>query len=166
MKSTIISLLFLFISYQINCQTVELPNTFISINHDYLSLTETNLTLPKIQNLEAKIVDYNIHETPHLFDNKKDIYNVTFKTENAIIVASYNSNGKVIKTTERFTNVRLPLEVMKTISHKYPHWAIVEDTYLVKYNCNTDKLSKVFKIKLKNNDKVITVKTDEKGVFI
>ena len=81
-------------------------------------------------------------------------------------MAAYDKNGKIIRTIEKYNNVRLPLEVMQAVSKRFPNWGIVEDVYLVKYQCDKDSLKQEYKIKIKNDEEVLMVKTDEKGLFL
>ncbi|GAL67917.1 hypothetical protein JCM19301_2829 [Jejuia pallidilutea] len=37
---------------------------------------------------------------------------------------------------------------------------------MVKYHCNKEALKQEYRVKIKNKDSVITVKTDKQGVFI
>ena len=55
---------------------------------------------------------------------------------------------------------------MQAVSKRFPNWGIVEDVYLVKYHCDKDSLKQEYKIKIKNDEQVLMVKTDEKGLFI
>ena len=82
------------------------------------------------------------------------------------IVAAYDNTGKIIRTIEKYNNVRLPLEVMQAIAKRFPNWAIIEDVYFIKYQHDQDSVTKEYKVKIQNNDKTITVKTDEIGTFL
>ena len=42
----------------------------------------------------------------------------------------------------------------------------VEDIYYIKYHIETDSLKQQYKIKLKNENETITVKTNEIGIFL
>ena len=52
------------------------------------------------------------------------------------------------------------------IATRFPNWAVVGDTYLVSFHSEKDITKKLYKITLKNQDKVLNIKTDEKGNFI
>ena len=93
-------------------------------------------------------------------------YSISFYTPDGNIIADYNVNGKILKTTEKYKNVRLPLEVLQAVAKRFPNWSILEDTYHINYDCEKGVTRKVYKIKLMNNDKVLNVKTNHTGEFI
>ena len=55
---------------------------------------------------------------------------------------------------------------MQAVAERFPNWQIVEDVYLIKYHNENDSLLKQYKIKIKNADKFLTLKTDEIGTFL
>ncbi|MEL0456297.1 nicotinate-nucleotide adenylyltransferase [Flavobacteriaceae bacterium SZ-1-7] len=147
-------------------QTVNLPETIITINSDYLNAVNTNHSNDYVAKLEQAILNYNHSDISQLYDDKNDIYNVSFKLPDGEIVVSFNKDGKIIKTFEKYKNMRLPLGVMKTIAEKYPGHGIIEGVYLIKYHSQKEMLQQEYKIKLKNNDSILTVKINEKGEFL
>ncbi|PQV44886.1 hypothetical protein [Jejuia pallidilutea] len=147
-------------------QTVELPETVISVNSDYFNTVDSENSCNYVKKLEEALLEYNPSELSDLYDSKKDIYNVTFKIPEGKIIASFNKDGKIVETFEKYNNIRLPKAVIKAIVDKYPDCNIVEDVYVVKYHCNKEALKQEYRVKIKNKDSVITVKTDKQGVFI
>lgn len=156
----------LFLTYLTTAQTIELPNTIISINSDYYTSVLEENHPQIIKKLEAEILNYNFKVLKDEFDNPKDIYQVTFKLKQGKIEAFFNSKGKIVKTIEQYNDVRLPMDVMTAISNQYPNWAIVEDLCVIKYHCDTDIVKKEYQIKIKNLDQVITLKANQNGTFI
>lgn len=147
-------------------QTINLPETIITINSDYLNAINLNDSNYYVAKLEQALLNYNHSDISQLYDDKNDIYNVSFKLPDGEIVASFNKDGKIVKTFEKYKNMRLPLVVMKTIAEKYPAHGIIEGVYLIKYHSQKEMLQQEYKIKLKNNDSILTVKINEKGEFI
>ncbi|TBN04270.1 nicotinate-nucleotide adenylyltransferase [Hyunsoonleella flava] len=147
-------------------QTVELPETIISINSDYLNSVEPENSCNYVKKLEDALVSYDHSELSELYDSKDDIYKVTFKLPEGQIIASFNKDGKIIKTYEKYDNIRLPQAVMQAIAEKYPKYSIIEDVYVVKFHCDADALKQEYRVKIKNDDTVLTVKTNKEGVFI
>ena len=147
-------------------QTVELPETVITVNSDYMNSVEYENNCSYVNKLEKALLEYKSSQLSELYDTKNDIYNVTFQIPEGQIVASFNKDGKIIKTFEKYNNIRLPHIVLQAIAEKYPQSSIVEDVYVVKFHCDEDALEQVYKIKIKNNDSIITVKTNKKGEFI
>ena len=82
------------------------------------------------------------------------------------IIAAFNNDGKILRTFEKYNNIRLPLEVLQMIANRYPNWAIAGNTYLVSFHCDKGVTKKLYKIRLENMDEVLNIKTDEKGIFL
>ncbi len=81
-------------------------------------------------------------------------------------MATYDKDGKILRTAERFSNVVLPPSVRKSVAENYPDWVIAKDVYLVNFHAGSNHISKVYKILLENGDQRKRIKTDEKGNFI
>ncbi|MFS4481613.1 hypothetical protein ACKGJY_01230 [Hyunsoonleella sp. 2307UL5-6] len=112
------------------------------------------------------MLNYDHSELSDLYDSEDDIYKVTFEINGGTIIASFNKDGKIVKTFEKYNNIKLPQLVMQAISKKYPNCSILEDVYVVKYHCDDDLLNQEYRVKIKSKDTVITVNTDTKGTFI
>lgn len=167
MKTILLTFTALFTSILLHAQTIELSETIISLNYKYLDTQESNNVPQRIKDLEAEVLKYDHKkELSELYDDKYDTYSVSFHVPKGKIVAAYDKDGKVVRTIEKYNNVRLPLEVMQAISKRFPNWGIVEDVYLIKYQSDKDSLKQEYKIKIKNNEQILMVKTDEKGIFI
>lgn len=125
-------------------------------NISYLEdVYEDDLAQP-VKDLEYKASVYIIKDQKFL-NNNYETYNVVFKNQYGRVIATYDSNGKIIKTNEKFENVKLPVELCKSISKMYPDWYLSSDTYLVDYNCNK-QVKKIYKVVLiKNNEQKIIV---------
>lgn len=144
-------------------QTVELPETVISINANYLNSVEPENSCNYVKKLEEALLNYDHSELIDLYDEKNDIYNVTFKMTEGTIIASFNKDGKIIKTFEKYKNIRLPQVVLQAIAEKYPNYSIVEDIYVVKFHSAADDLKQEYRITIKNKDALLTVKTNGEG---
>ena len=167
MKTLKLTFTALFTAILIHAQTIELPETLISLNYKYLDIQESHDMPQRVKDLETEVLKYNHKEQiSELYDDEYDTYSVSFYVPKGKIVAAYDKNGKIIRTIEKYNNVRLPLEVMQAVSKRFPNWGIVEDVYLVKYQCDKDSLKQEYKIKIKNDEEVLMVKTDEKGLFL
>ncbi|TXG39625.1 nicotinate-nucleotide adenylyltransferase [Seonamhaeicola maritimus] len=166
MRKIILSIISFIIVLQVYAQTIELPNTVISVNYQYLNAKDSDDAPLRVKVLEEAVLNYNNSDISQLYDDEYETYRVSFYIPEGKIVAAIDKSGKIIRTIEKYNNVRLPLEVMQAISARFPNWAIVEDVYLIKYHCDDDALKKEYKVKIKNEDKVISVRTNEKGEFI
>jgi len=166
MKKIVLGLFILGLTAQVNSQTIELPKTVISVNYKYLNTVNSDNVPKLVKKLKNEMLNYNNAELSKLYDDEYETYKVSFYVPEGKIIAAYDINGKIIRTIEKYKNVRLPLIVMQAISKRFPNWGIVEDVYYINYHSEKDSLKQEYKIKLKNEDKIITVKTDEKGAFL
>lgn len=136
-------------------------------NYKYLNKTGIeNASIP-VALLEQKVAGFNLKDAD-FYSDEYDTYEVSFFIPEGNILAAYDKDGKILRTIERFKNVTLPIKVRESVAKKYPNWSFAKDTYLVSYhdNNNGGKITKKYKIVLKNGDKRIRVKCDEEGNFL
>ncbi len=141
------------------------PVTVTSLNYKYLkSVTDPNAA-KNVNLLERKAASYNVKESEY-YDDEFEQYYVSFYLPKGQVLATYDKEGKLLRTAERFGNVVLPTSVRTTVTNAYPEWTIAKDIYLVNYHSGSNHIRKVYKIVLENGDKRKRIKTDEKGEFI
>ncbi|MBT8394085.1 MAG: nicotinate-nucleotide adenylyltransferase [Bacteroidia bacterium] len=165
MKKLVLGLLFFGLTTQIYSQAIELSEVDVSLNYQYLDAVNADEAAVPVKVLTEQAGKYNPNKND-LFDDEFDTYRVSFHIPEGKIVAAYDKNGKIIKTIEKYKNVRLPLVVLESVAENYPNWAVVEDVYEVNYHCTKGVIKKQYKIKLKNKDKTVTIKTDAEGNFM
>jgi len=169
MKKLVLGLFIFGLTTQVNSQTIELPETLISVNYKYLNAVDAanaDETPARVKRLEEEVLKYDNKDIRSLYDDEYDTYSVSFFVPEGKIIAAIDKNGKIIRTIEKYNNVRLPLVVTQAIAKRFPNWGIIEDVYLINYHCKKDSIKQEYKVKLKNEDQIITVKTDEKGMFL
>ena len=101
-----------------------------------------------------------------MYNDVYDTYTISFYIPEGRIVAAYDKDGKIIRTIERFKNVKLPENILMAVTQRFPNWAIVKDAYKINYMDHAGVTKKEYKIKLKNGDKRMTVKVNEAGDFL
>jgi len=166
MKKSIIILLALFISSQINAQvkTVELPEVKISaVNYKYLNAVDSEEIALSVQMLQEQVAMFDLKNS-EFYNDEYDTYRITFYIPEGMILAAYDSDGRIIRTIERFKDIKLPQHIQAVITERFPNWSLVSDVYKVNFTSTKAKIQ--YKVKLKNGDKVVRVKLDEKGTFI
>lgn len=88
-----------------------------------------------------------------------DSYVVTFKSNNGYFQADFDDKGKLLKTSQNFKNVILPLELRQDMHKTYKGWTLVK----TKYNAKTkgDLLVKaLYRVKLENGRQRQNLKID------
>ncbi|MFD0836001.1 nicotinate-nucleotide adenylyltransferase [Mariniflexile aquimaris] len=165
MKKLIFGLVIFGFTAQMNSQSIELKEVEVVANYNYIEATNTGMEALPVQRMQAVVKDYKAQNIEK--DNLGEIaYSMSFYNSDGKVIADYNTEGKIIRTTEKYKNVRLPLEVLQAISKSYPNWTILEDTYYVSYQHDKGVTKKVYKIKIMNDNKVLNIKTNHSGDFI
>lgn len=141
------------------------PVTVTSLNYKYLKSVADPNAAQKVNLLERKAATYNVKESDY-YEDEFEQYYVSFYLPKGQVLATYDKDGKILRTAERFSNVVLPPSVRKSVGENYPDWVIAKDVYLVNFHAGSNHISKVYKILLENGDQRKRIKTDEKGNFI
>ena len=143
---------------------VLLPEVIISATrYKYLSAVDNRELAQPIRLLENQAATYDVKNSEY-YDDEYEEYNISFYLPAGYVLATYNKDGKLLRTAERYKNVALPKSVAQSLVKRYPHWAIPKDVYKVTYE--EDKgVTKVWKVLLKQGDKRLKVKLTEEGEF-
>lgn len=146
-----------------NAQIV-LPEVKIeAINYKYLNSVGDAVALP-VKRLQREVAAFDL-KTSDFYEDEYDTYFISFYIPEGEILAAYDKDGKLLRTAEKYKNVKLPIPVAATVAKKYPGWGIAKDVYLVSYY-ETKGISKVFKLILENGNKRMRIKTNENGDII
>ena len=165
MKKLIFGLVIFGFTTQMYSQTIELKEVEVVANYNYIEATNTGMEALPVQKIQAVVKDHKAQNVE--LDSNGDIaYSISFYNGDGKVLADYNTEGEIVRTTEKYKNVRLPLEVLQAISKNYPNWTILEDTYYVSYQHDKGVTKKVYKIKIMNDNKVLNIKTNHSGDFI
>jgi hypothetical protein len=166
-KSKLVMLLCIILAaFNINAYAQDLPPVTVqSLNYKYIrSVYDTSAAQP-VRLLERRAASYDVKASEFYEEDYAD-YFISFYLPHGHVLATYDNDGKLLRTAERFKNIALPPDVRQSIAKRYPGWGTAKDIYVVNYNTDADKIKKVYKVVLENGDKRIRVKTDEKGDFI
>ena len=166
MKKLIIGLLVFGLTTQFMfSQIIELSEVVVSVNYKYLNAIDNEQTAIPVKMLQEKVALYDVKES-ELYSDEYDTYTVSFFIPDGKIVAAYDKDGKIIRTIEKFENVKLPYDVTSAIVKRFPNWKMVKDVYKVNYHDTKGLTKNQYKVKLENGDKTMTVKLNEKGEFL
>jgi hypothetical protein len=168
MKKFILSLLVIGLASQVYSQITkveELSEVVVTaVNYKYLNQTDNKEAAVPVQMLQRKVAAYDV-TTKDYYQDDYDYYTVEFYIPDGKIVAAYDTDGKILKTIEKFNDIKLPAAVSKALLDRFPNWTVAKDVYRVNY---TDKkgAKKVYKLKLENGEKTMRVKMNEDGEFL
>lgn len=139
--------------------------TVISLNYKYIkSISDTN-SAQSVRTMQSKAANFDLKNSDFYVEDYDDFF-VSFYIPKGEILATYDKEGKLTSTAERFRDVALPAEVRKAVGNRYPGWRITKDVYLVNYYGDKRESSKVYKVVLENGDKRIRARLNEKGEFL
>lgn len=166
MKKLSIFLLLLAFSSQVFAQVIQLPEIEITaVNYKYLSSVDTDDTPMSVKMLQEKVAMYDL-KSSEFYNDEYATYNISFYIPEGKILAAYDKNGKLIRTIEKYKNVKLPKTVREAIAKRFPNWTAVSDFYKVNFHYMNEVTDKLYKVKLENGDKKMRVKINEKGDFM
>ena len=168
MKKFIVGLLVLGLTSQVFAQVTEVEElsevVVTAVNYKYLNAVDNTEAAIPVQMLERKAAAYNVQESEFYIDDY-DFYTVSFFIPDGKIVAVYDADGKIMRTIEKFQDIKLPSAVSKSLAERFPNWEVVSDVYRVTYS-EKKGANKSYKLKLKNGDKVMRVKMTDEGEFL
>lgn len=144
------------------------PVTIKALNLNYLRKVQTKDTPDVAKQLENTAARYDITEDP-MFEREFEAYEVVFKTKTeggstGLITATYDSEGKILKSVEKYKNILLPKTVRAAIGEKYPSWIIHKDVYLVSYRTNKEA-KKLFRVQIRKDGNRKNLKLDYNGII-
>ncbi|HSP12857.1 MAG TPA: PepSY-like domain-containing protein [Salegentibacter sp.] len=165
MKKFLILLFVFGFFFQSFGQITELPEIeLVAVNYKYLDAAGNEDAALPVKQLQQQVAEYDVRKAD-FYSDEYDLYTVNFFIPEGKILASYDKDGNLLRTAEKFKNVALPQVVREAVAKRFPNWNMTEDVYLVNFH-DTDKVTKRYKILLENADKRMRIKTDEKGNFI
>ena len=109
--------------------------TITSPNYAYLSKVQDEGTPQTVRKLERKAASFNLKESP-IYNKIDTAYEVFFSNSKGRIVATYDTEGRILTSYEKFSDVVLPVSVRNTVHESYPDWVMNKNTYLVTYYHN------------------------------
>ena len=136
----------------------------LGVNYKYLNDVGDSEVATPVKILEKKVATFDLKNADFYEDEEQD-YNVYFAIPEGKILAVYDGEGEILRTSERFKDISLPLPVANAVVDKYPGWRISGDIYLVTYRRNKGA-TKMYKLFLEKGEEQKRVKTDDLGNFI
>jgi len=156
---------FLLAGFAIAGSAQPLPEvTVTGVTYKYLSAVDNKELAPPIRTIEKRAAQYDI-KTSEFYNDDYDEYYISFYLPEGYILATYDKNGKLMRTAEKYKNTAIPPVIAQKMAKSYPGWKIPSNAYLVNYQ-EASGAKKVWKIQLEKGDMRFNIKTDEKGTLI
>lgn len=144
---------------------VLLPEVLITaVRYKYLNAVGYAADAQPVKLLQSKAATYDIKSSEY-YSDEYDNYYVSFYIPKGQVLAAYDKDGRLLRTAEKYQDVKLPAEVRDAVIARFPQWAITRDVYLVNYYTDKGDASRRYKLLLENGDKRIRVELNEKGEF-
>lgn len=166
MKKIIIILFVFGFVIQSSAQVVTLPEVeVVARNFKYLDkVDEPNVGSP-VEALQRYATEFDVKSSEY-YEDEYDRYFISFFIPDGKILASYDKDGNILRTIEKYKNIKLPLKVAQSMTKNYEGWTIAENVYLVNYHDDKGVMKKEFKILLERENRRMRIKTDELGNII
>lgn len=114
-------------------QTVTLKGVTVKpVNLSYLNAVLDERMPESVSDLENRAARYDV-TTSEVYNENFEAYEVMFEQSNGTIMATYDHNGRIMESLERFKDITLPLNLRQQIAKQHPGWTIHSDIYLVSY---------------------------------
>ncbi|MEZ2413878.1 nicotinate-nucleotide adenylyltransferase [Muriicola sp. E247] len=168
MKKIILGLLALGLTipaYTQDVKVVELSEVVVKpMNYKYLNAADSKSAAVPVKMLEREVARYDVTEAD-FYQDDFDFYTVSFFIPDGKIVAVYDDDGTLTRTIEKFKDIALSDGIKTALLERFPNWTVTDNVYRVTYSENKGA-KKVYKLTLKNGDKKMKVKMDDKGTFL
>ncbi|RYY60506.1 MAG: nicotinate-nucleotide adenylyltransferase [Chitinophagaceae bacterium] len=136
----------------------------IATKYKYLRTVDNAETPRPAKLLEHKAAAYDVKKSDY-YEEEYDTYFISFIIPEGEMLATYDQNGKLLRTAEKYKDVKLPKAVADAVVDRFPNWHISKDVYLVNYY-EGEGAKKVYKLLLENGDKRMRVKANDNGEFL
>src|SRR6478752_9657799 len=114
------------VSYSQDKKTVatkieQLPEVVVSsLKNDFPKYIPGNNPDAVVRNTQNEFLLYKVDDECKNYDS----YLVTLENSKGFLVATYNEKGMLMSVEEKYINVELPRDLMKTVYLAYPEWKV------------------------------------------
>lgn len=163
MKKIILGLFIFGLTIQSFAQIEELPEIkLVAVNYKYLNTVNESDASEVVKSLQREVAAFDLKNSEYYADEYDD-YFISFYIPQGKILASYDKDGYILRTVEKFKNVAIPKAVSLSVMKNYEGWTIAENAYLVNYHDQKGITKKEYKILLEKDSRRLRIKTDEDG---
>jgi hypothetical protein len=131
------------------------------LKSSYRNLAHQGVVSHHVKNLEHEVANYDVTKAQE-FNGGMEAFKVIFRRTNGWIVTMYANNGKIIRTTEKFKNIALPLAIRNAAYAEYPDYTFHGNNYFVSYQGEND-ISKLYYVQMSNDNEKKNLKIDMDG---
>jgi len=132
-----------------------------NVNLGYLETVQDKTLSDHVTTLENEAARFNIKVSPK-FDSRRESFKTIFRGSHGYIIATYDNNGMILKTTERYRDIKLPKKLIKSVLSQYPNSDFLKVVYTVDYKHQKD-VEKTYKIQIMKDNLVKNLKISSDG---
>lgn len=171
-KLLLVGLAIIGLSNLVNAQTPETTIAYVDLDEIILSPIKNVTYYDAVYDPSASAGVKGLETAAAKFDitssdlyGKYESYLITFKNHAGNIRAVYNNDGELLKSIERFENVKLTEKVRLSLLDKFPDWKLNSTVFRVKYANNRD-LERTYHLQITKGSDKMNIKVDGDGEIL
>jgi hypothetical protein len=133
----------------------------ININYSYLDEVQDKTTADAVMALESVASRYNVVDLPG-FVGSQDSFKTIFRGSKGYIIATYNSEGKILTTIERYRDIKIPKKMVKSILLEFPDSHFLKVVHTLSYSQGKD-VKKVYRVRILNDNETKNLRFTSRG---
>jgi hypothetical protein len=133
-------------------------------NIEYLDEVQGPSTPNAIRKYQVMASLYDVTQS-YIFDGRNDPFQIVFKTDKGTIVTTYDWQGEVLTSEEKFKDVALPSELARKALKDRKDWTIIRTNYYVSYTQGRDA-TKIYTVQITDGKKRKKISLDADGTVL
>ncbi|BAO77360.1 hypothetical protein [Winogradskyella sp. PG-2] len=129
----------------------------VTKNMNYFNEVVSDVESKNIKKIQNIVANYDITNADGFNSKKSSTYDVIFKKYNCKILTTYDSEGKILNSNEVYTDMRLPISLMKQILKENKKWYVSSNIQTIKYHHKKNSY-KLYQIELRMDNKIKQLK--------
>ncbi len=136
----------------------------LGLHFKYLDAMDQSDVATSVKNIHKKVGNFDIHES-ELYDYQLENTCYTFEIPEGQVLATFDRNGNLLTTVEKFKNTKLPYSVGRALAVEYPGWSFDKIYYTINYHYETG-IEKKYKLIISKEGKTKRVILNPHGDFL
>lgn len=129
------------------------------VNSKYYDAFDNKIASGHVREFQKVVAKYDIKRSDIYSSNSKSNYTVVFEEGENKIQAEYDQDGRIVKCTELFKDIRLPYAISSDISKQYPGWAFDAVECNITYDNNNNQ-QVIYKVEIQKGNKKKSLKVN------
>ncbi|WP_053992941.1 hypothetical protein [Mangrovimonas sp. TPBH4] len=168
MKKIIIGLMFIGLASQVQAQFEEgvhgihlKPVEITTINLNYANKVIDNNAATGIINLQKEVATFDL-KASEWYDEESLVFPLKFEYRHGKIFATFNEDGIILRSIEKFKDIALPFAVRSNIKKLYPNWSLKKTSYEVSYHLEED-VERIYYVQIVRDKQKKIISLDTSG---